>query len=177
MKIKYETPDNLFKFYNETIEIGQKRKKIEKNGTISIFNQLVKYSLYALIYGTCIAVLMSLKRNDILYYIIIAVSIFFLGASIVYIISFITNYKAFKKNGIKGTITINEKSIIDKDKKYKLEISLDEISSIIIGKYSVNIFLISSKIYLRVPIIYEDKIIDTIKKYKEDIRVIKLYND
>lgn len=177
MKIKYETPDNLFKFYNETVEIGQKRKKIEKYGNISIYNQIVKYSLYALLFGSCIIILMNLKRNDILYYMIIAVSIFYLGYSIIYIINFIMNYKAFKKNGIKGTITINEKSIIDKDEKYKLEINLNEISSIIIGKYSVNIFLLNSKIYLRLPIVYVDQIVDSIKKHKDDIRLIKLNND
>ena len=177
MKIKYETPDNLFKFYNETVEIGQKRKKIEKYGNVSIFNQLVKYSLYALLFGTCIIVLMNLKRNDILYYMIIAVSIFFLGCSLVYIIIFIINYNTFKKNGIKGTITINEKNIIDKDEKYKLEISLDKISSIIIGKYSINIFLLNSNIYLRIPIIYGDKIVNEVKKYREDIRVIQLNNN
>ena len=121
IKIKCETPDNLFKFYNETIEINQKRKKIEKYGNVSIFNQLIKISLYILISVIYIVILMNLNINKILCYIITSTLIFFLISLVVYIINFIVSYKNMKKNGIKCTITINKKSIITKTENYKIE--------------------------------------------------------
>jgi len=51
---------------------------------------------------------------------------------------------------------------------------MDQISSIIIGKYSININFNTSKMKLMFPIQYKNKIVTSIKKYKEDVRVIEL---
>jgi len=176
MKIKYDEPENLFKFYNETVEIGQKRKKIEKNGNANIVNQIVKYSLMIILFGLYNVIFIYLKSNDIIGYILKALSIFFFIYYIFYLITFIVNYIKFKKNSIKGTITINENSFIDEDEKYKFEIRLDEISSVIIGKYSINIIISNSVLYFRIPITYKDKILNAITKYKSDIKIINLFD-
>ena len=54
-------------------------------------------------------------------------------------IIFIKKYKVFKDGNVGGTLTINENTITDEYGKCKVELEMDQISSIIIGKYSVNI--------------------------------------
>ena len=174
MKIKYNTPENLLKFYNESVEIEQKKKKIEKQGRVIIINQLIRYPLLTLLFGLDIIIFINLKRNDILFYVLNAVIIFYFITLLIYTITFIKNYIVLKKQGINGTLTINKENIIDEDEKFKIELSLKEISSIVVGKYSINILFSNSKIYLRLPIIHKDEIIDTIKKHKNDIQIINL---
>lgn len=49
-------------------------------------------------------------------------------------ILFIKNYKVFKDGNVGGTLIINENTITDEFNKCKIELEMDQISSIIIGK-------------------------------------------
>ena len=52
-------------------------------------------------------------------------------------ILFIKNYKVFKDGNVGGTLIINENTITDEFNKCKIELEMDQISSIIIGKYTL----------------------------------------
>ena len=75
---------------------------------------------------------------------------------------------------VKNLNIIKRDGSIVKFNKCKIELEMDQISSIIIGKYSININFNTSKMKLMFPIQYKNKIVTSIKKYKEDVRVIEL---
>ena len=160
MKIKYEASRETFKYYNELTVISQRLKKIEKAGNIIIVNQIFKCILYIFVFA--------------FYIFVVDRSIYFLVSYLSYMILFIKNYKVFKDGNVGGTLIINENTITDEFNKCKIELEMDQISSIIIGKYSININFNTSKMKLMFPIQYKNKIVTSIKKYKEDVRVIEL---
>lgn len=173
MKIKYEASKEIFKYYNELTVISQRLKKIEKGGNIIIVNQIIRcilcifaFTFYIFIFGRIEPTIFT----NILKYI----SIYFLVSYLSYMILFIKNYKVFKDGNVGGTLIINENTITDEFNKCKIELEMDQISSIIIGKYSININFNTSKMKLMFPIQYKNKIVTSIKKYKEDVRVIEL---
>lgn len=171
MKIKYEASKEIFKYYNELTVISQRLKKIEKGGNIIIVNQIIRCILC--IFAFYIFVVDRIEPTifiNILKYL----SIYFLVSYLSYMIIFIKKYKVFKDGNVGGTLTINENTITDEYGKCKVELEMDQISSIIIGKYSVNINFNTPKTRFIFPIQYKDKIVTSIKKYKEDVRVIEL---
>ena len=173
MKIKYDASRETFKYYNELTVISQRLKKIEKAGNIIIVNQIFKCILYIFVFAFYIFVVDRIEPTiftNILKYI----SIYFLVSYLSYMILFIKNYKVFKDGNVGGTLIINENTITDEFNKCKIELEMDQISSIIIGKYSININFNTPKTRFIFPIQYKDKIVTSIKKYKEDVRVIEL---
>lgn len=173
MNIKYEAVKDTFKYYNELTVINQRLKKIENGGNIIIFNQIFKCILYMFVFAFYIFVVGRIEPTifiNILKY----VAIYFLVSYLSYMIIFIRSYKVFKDDNVGGTLTINEDTITDEFNKCKIELRMDQISSIIIGKYSININFNTSKMKLMFPIQYKDKIVTSIKKYKEDVKVIEL---
>lgn len=173
MKIKYEAVKDTFKYYNELTVINQRLKKIEKGGNIIIVNQIFKCILYIFVFAFYIFVVGRIESNifiNILKYL----SIYFIISYLSYMILFIKKYKVFKDSNVGGTLTINENTITDEFNECKIELEIDQISSIIIGKYSININFNVSKMKLMFPIQYKDKIVTSIKKYKEDVRIIEL---
>lgn len=173
MKIKYEASKEIFKYYNELTVISQRLKKIENGGNIIIVNQIVRCILCIFAFTFYIFVVGRIESTiftNILKYL----SIYFIISYLSYMILFIKKYKVFKDSNVSGTLTINENTITDEFNKCKIELDIDQISSIIIGKYSININFNTPKMKLMFPIQYKDKIITSIKKYKEDVRVIEL---
>lgn len=173
MKIKYEAVKDTFKYYNELTVINQRLKKIEKGGNIIIVNQIFKCILYIFVFAFYIFAVGRIEPTiftNILKYL----SIYFLVSYLSYMILFIKSYKVFKDGNVEGTLTINEDTITDEFNKCKVELEIDQISSIIIGKYSVSINFNTPKMRLMFPIQYKDKIVTSIKKYKENVRVIEL---
>ena len=169
MKIKYEASKEIFKYYNELTVISQRLKKIEKGGNIIIVNQIIRCILCIFAFTFYIFIEPTIFINILKY-----LSIYFLVSYLSYMIIFIKKYKVFKDGNVGGTLTINENTITDEYGKCKVELEMDQISSIIIGKYSVNINFNTPKTRFIFPIQYKDKIVTSIKKYKEDVRVIEL---
>lgn len=173
MKIKYEASNEIFKYYNELTVISQRLKKIEKGSNIIIVNQIIRCILCIFAFTFYIFIVGRIEPTifiNILKYL----SIYFLVSYLSYMIIFIKKYKVFKDGNVGGTLTINENTITDEYGKCKVELEMDQISSIIIGKYSVNINFNTPKTRFIFPIQYKDKIVTSIKKYKEDVRVIEL---
>ena len=88
------------------------------------------------------------------------------------IILYFIGYKDFKKQGLNGTLTITEKKIVDQSDDIKFEMSLENITSLVIGKYSILIFT-NSKLYYRLPISCKKEILEAFKTYKEDLKIIE----
>ena len=153
MKIKYEASKEIFKYYNELTVISQRLKKIEKAGNIIIVNQIFKCILCIFAFTFYIFIVGRIEPTifiNILKYL----SIYFLVSYLSYMIIFIKKYKVFKDGNVGGTLTINENTITDEYGKCIVELELDHISSIIIGKYSVNINFNTPKTRFIFPIQY-----------------------
>lgn len=182
MTFKYskDNIDNLFKFFNETNVIASNKKKIlrydESNSKYKIYNCFIRNITYIILF-TIIFILFYLyhtKINDHGLFVKIwdFVMIMYICILIFDTILKIIAYNKFKKSSFEGTITINNEGILDEDSKIKFLYKWDFIDYIIIGKYSINIILKDTKIYLRNPL--NDKMIKQIKNINKNIKIIDL---
>ena len=98
-------------------------------------------------------------------------------------ISFLWIYwlNTIKKNNKEQLKLLNQRGILtitsDKIKMNYIEreisTTIENITAIIIGKYSVNV-VTNNNIVFNVPIIIKDKVINTINKYRNNISIIEL---
>lgn len=176
MKIKYYEK-KLFNIYNESFSISTKKKKIEKNNILEKTNNfLVRTIIYLIIFISMFIFMniLFLKNNHD----VIAFEIIWNTLTITYIILlayilviFVIGYYDFKKQGLNGILTITEEKIIDESDNIKLEFPLCNLTSLVIGQYCIVIFT-NTKLYYRLPISCEKDILNALKKYKEDIKII-----
>lgn len=142
MEIKYRIDKNLFKFYNEIVGILGKRKVIEKNNNLRTHNYFVNITvkLIILIIALIALNLLFIKNNheDLMFEIIWNIfGIVYLTFLCFSLIIFIIGYKNFKRENLNGILTINKKHLIDNSNNTKIETPLENITNVIIGKFSI----------------------------------------
>ena len=182
MKIKYkEETEKLFNIYNEAFDISLKKKKLEKKNILDNNNNFLKKSIINLIIFIIMFILLNMlfihnnHQNNIFTYIWNIATIIYIVLTIINLFIFIIGYKDFKKQGLNGTLTITEKKIVDQSDDIKFEMSLDNITSLVIGDYSI-VILTNNKIYYRLPISCKEELLDAFKTYKEDLKIIEKNN-
>ena len=89
---------------------------------------------------------------------------------------FVIIYLNVKKQDLRGTLTIDEKGIVDNCDLMEVHFKWDNIAYAIIGKYTFNIFINNNSAYFRIPIDIKDKLLKAIKKYS-DVEIIDLANN
>lgn len=175
MKIKYNKPDNLFKFIEESYFIVGYKKKILKNKKYPFYNSikrnLISFVGYILLLITMI--LFYLKTGavfgKIMIY-IITFCVFVIGFSF---FNFACIYFKTKNKDINGVVIIDEEGITDEDNDTKVLVKWNCISCVIIGKWAINIFVKEQNGYFRLPVDIKKKLVDGIMKYS-NIEIIDL---
>lgn len=77
-----------------------------------------------------------------------------------------------KKSEFVGVLIIDKNGIVDEDNFAKFSYKWENISYIIMGKHSFNIFF-NNNAYLRLPINLKDELVSTIKRYS-NVEIIDL---
>ena len=178
MEIEYNYQNNLNNIYNEVFNISIKQKKILLNPNIKIGNftnsNIIKI-ITILVISSLISVI--LERNNISpeiikYWDIIIILLLF-GLYYNQTI-FNKNLKIIKQNNKSSKIIIDENQIYDISNGVEIRFYIEKITHIIVGKYSVNVLIETNPLFLFFPIEIKDKIINTLKKYNKDIKIIEL---
>lgn len=178
MKIKYEKPINLVEFVHESIYIAGNKKRIFDNKKYPKYNSFKKELL------TCIGYFLLLILG-ILFYLktgeVIAKILCYVFGIVILIMLYFLNYfrKIYlitKKSEFVGVLTIDKNGIVDEDNFAKFSYKWENISYIIMGKYSFNIFFNNNSGYLRLPVNLKDDLVSTIKRYS-NVEIIDLTNN
>ena len=182
MKIKYKDEnEKLFNIYNEAFDISLKKKKLEKKNTLDNNNNFLKKSIINLFILIIMFILLNVlfTHNNheafIFEYIWNPVTLIYIILTIINLFIFIVGYKDLKKQGLNGTLTITEKKIVDQSNDIKFEMPLNNITSLVIGDYSI-VILTNNKIYYILPISCKEEILEAFKTYKEDLKIIEKNN-
>lgn len=182
MEIKYKIDKDLFKFYNEIVEILGKRKVIEKSNNLHTNNYFVNITVKLIMFIIAFVALnlLFIKNNhedfifEIIWNIFGIIYLIFLGFSLV---TFIIGYKNFTRENLNGTLTINKDCLIDKSNNTKIETPLDNITNVIIGKFSIIILTSNRNYYYFFPINKEKELLDALQQYKGNLNVIRVNNN
>ena len=178
MEIEYNYQNNLNNIYNEVFNISIKQKKILLNPNIKIGNftknNILKI-ITILVIGSLISIILEMNNisHEIIKYwdiIIILLSFCLYYNQII----FNKNLKIKKEDNKSSKLIIDENQISDVSNGIEIKFDINKITHIIVGKYSVNVLIESNPLFLFFPIEIKDKIINTLKKYKKDIKIIEL---
>lgn len=171
MKIKYDSTDKYYKYYDEANGVFLLRKKLKKNpnvkirGFISHFTLLIVLSIIEFLIYLIISPYIKLEIKFIIY-----ILIFIIAICCFEIILF---FYSAKFNSKAGVLEINKEGILDKSKSgIQFGLSYNNIELIVItddlitfvAEYPIIIYINYSKNNL-------DKIINEIKKYS-DVQII-----
>lgn len=175
MKIEYDLSKHYFKYYNESQGIFLHKKNILKKENKRILgyleNNILNCIISLLIYIFNILFIDSL----VIYTIVDFLSFMVFFISLFCIINFFVLYFNAQKVSHKGILEINEFGITDYSEEHvNIGFGWDKIDCVVISKNIITIIQNSN-----MPIIIfiknnDEKIIDTIKKYKKDINIIEL---
>ena len=176
MKINYDMNENYFNCYNEAqgifanknILIKNPKKKIQ--GYIQTGLTLLIYSMIILLFWIFDVVRTGHDTvSNIIFVLHIMICTFF----IIYFANFCIVYRIEKKKKHSGTLEITEKGITDfADEGTVVTVKLEDIEFIAIKKYTITLVLNTHFIFF-ININQKDKLLEEIKKYRKDIRVIE----
>lgn len=175
MKIKYDKPINLIEFVNESNYIaGNKKRIFEKR-------KYPKYSSFKKDLLTCIGYILLLILG-ILFYLktgeVVAKILCYVFGIIILIMLYSFYYlrKIYlitKKSEFTGVLTIDKNGIVDEDSFAKFCYKWENVSYMISGKHSFNIFFSKNNGYLRLPIDLKNDLVGAVEKYS-DAEIIDL---
>lgn len=175
MKIKYNTPSDMFKFIEDSYFIVAYKKKILKNKKYpfhnSIKRNLISFVGYILLLITMI--LFYVKTGAVFGKIMIYIITFCILALGFAFFNLAYTYFKTKNKDINGVVIIDKEGITDEDNDTKVLVKWEHISCMIIGKWAINIFVKNRNIYFRLPVDIKKKLVDGIMKYS-DIEIIDL---
>ena len=179
MTLEYNYKNNIKNVYNEVFDIIIKKKKILSNKKVKIGNftkNNIIGILSILFIGSIVSILLEINNipTDLiktfdLFVIIITFGLFYNQ------LIFNKNLKVLKKSTA-NKIIIDENKITDISNEIEIKIDIEKITHVIIGKYSVNVIAGENAVHLFFPIEIKTKIINTIKKYNQNIEIIELNN-
>lgn len=170
MKIKSDMKTNYLKHYNESRGIALNRKKILKTNTNKVPTAFQCFIITTLILIIPTILFFIIDKSKIVF-------ILFLVMTTIYIIyeilRTIWSYNFKKKSNFINEITIDESGIIDSS-FYGITINIkpENIKAIVIKRNTVTI-LTHISIYFFFNIKEKDIIINEIKKYNKDIKIIE----
>lgn len=171
MKIKSNMKDNFLSIYNEARGIARHKRRIIKTGKASHLNFLEEIALYySIIMLMGMYIVTNPKLLNIYGYILITLGLLYLLYNIVRIYE---GYKFRKRQKFVSTIIIDEKGITDITSFEGMELLFKWkiIEAVVIKKYAV-VILTKGKIYFYFDIKNKESIINEIKKYKKNIKII-----
>ena len=151
MKINYDYTKNYLKYYNEAMGVHMKRKSLLK-GKKNILPASTYFLIYFVIYFICTIIYLSLRNDvniplfDYVYLITVGVLICII-CLLIYLLAKLNKIRKKKDFG-KGTITINQDGIEDKNSLGTIRLNWDTINLVVISKHLVNVITISNNILM-----------------------------
>lgn len=186
MTIEFEFKDKkeLKKFLTESSRISLQRNDIIKSGKLKrgqlefTFKLFIAYTYCLLIWiGLFLGFIRDLSLNIAFKTLIVRNILLLVVTSLIVIIFFKIKNKSKEEQrkllNKEIILTINEDTIKMECIGREISTNIENIIAIIIGKYSINI-VTNNDIVFNIQNTNEDKVISTLKSYKNDIKVIKL---
>ena len=171
--MKYEIKYNDIYEFIELKNIVASKKKImynDKGSLFSYFNEFYKLVLAFVLFYISYYVSVGEKYN-IIFLIFTLVSLILIMSFLVLFLSFVIQYNYYRE-GRKGKLSFSRDGIVDySDKGYICGFKWDQVDLVIVGKKSTVIF---SKFPFCLFINTKDskEVIDSIRKYKENVKVV-----
>ena len=177
MKIKYDKPNDFFRFVKDAYYISVNKKKIleNKKNLEPIISKKNLMSFVGYIILLFIMILFYIKTDFIYFKIMSYIILFFIFIILLSFlligIPFLYFYFKIRKKNLDGTLVINGEGITVETDEIRFVYKWNCISCVIISNYSIIIVL--NSLCMMLPIDIKEKLISGIEKYSE-IKIIDL---
>lgn len=176
MKVKYNITDNLYKCYDIALGIYVNKRSLQKNPNIKIKSYSRKGLDYLLITFLIFIVgtfTYSINQSPIFLKIFSNILGFLLACILGYYLVFIQFYLSNRKKIHSGILIINKEGIADvSDDSLTIKFGWDKVKFIVVMEHKL-VVITKSPWFIFVDIEDQDKIIKGIKKYNQDVMIIK----
>lgn len=175
VKVEYDLSENFLDMYSEAYGVATMRKRLLKKSNTKTFNYVMQLFIGVLIlaFYTIIVVFCAKMFNGciIIYNFPIMVLLYLIF--FIYYFDFLIKFKYCSSRKKKGYFLLDDKGLTD----YTFDgitITFDyKRIEMIVVKKNVVVILTDTPIYFFADVIVKDKIIDPIKKYKKDVKIVE----
>ena len=161
-------------YYDEFLYIAFRYKDFlrkPKRKAYHVTKFLLLTMVFALI-SIIFSIIVYLNTNDILYIVLTTLLLFILGISLCYYVIMKKQINTFLSDNSVKEININTDGIEYKDNRKSMSLAWNNVSSIIINKYSICFLSNEGRILISIDKKYQEKVIKGLKNYHKEILLI-----